>query len=88
MDNVLSFLQFTDASADPGLDQDPRDRLAESLAKSEATILQLRLERLNVVRTADFLAGLIVQKERAAQLLRSQIINCQPDSSLETLARF
>ena len=57
--------------------------LAELIALQEAMIARLRLERLNVVRTAGFFAdmiehfltGVIIQHEKAAALLRAQFEN-------------
>jgi hypothetical protein len=83
MNNVLSFVQPAGASSDsgPGLYSD--HMLAELLALQEETIAQLRLERLMVAGTADFLAdiidhfltGAIEQHEKAAAMLRAQFWN-------------
>jgi hypothetical protein len=83
MNNVLPFVPATDTSSDsaPGLYSD--HMLAELLALQERMIAQLRLERLGVAGSADFLtdmidhflAGVIDQHEKAASLLRTQLEN-------------
>ncbi len=47
--------------------------LADLLALNEEMIAQLRLERLSVVGTTDFLTGMIDQHEQAALKLRDQL---------------
>jgi hypothetical protein len=59
MNHVLPFVPAADTSSDsgPGLYSD--HMLAELLALQEGMIAQLRLERLRVAGTADFLTGMI-----------------------------
>jgi hypothetical protein len=47
--------------------------LIELLALNEEMIAQLRLERLSIVGTTDFIAGMIVQHEQVAARLRAQL---------------
>jgi hypothetical protein len=81
MNNVLPFAPAADTFSEsgPGLYSD--HMLAELLALQEGMIAQLRLERLRVADTADFLTdmidhfltGAIDQHEKAAALLRTQL---------------
>jgi hypothetical protein len=81
MNNVLPFVPAGRISSDSvsGLYSD--HMLAELLALQEGMIAQLRLERLRVADTADFLTGMIDhfltgvidQHEKAAALLRTQL---------------
>jgi len=87
MNNVLSFVQPAGTASDlcPGLYSD--HMLAELLALQEEMIAQLRLERLMVAGTADFLTdtidhfltGAIDQHEKAAAMLRAQFRNYPAD---------
>jgi hypothetical protein len=47
--------------------------LAELLALNEEMIVQLRLERLSVVGSTDFIAAMIDQHELAVERLRAQM---------------
>ena len=70
-------------SSDPGSGLYSDHMLAELIALQEEMIARLRLERLSVVGTADFLAnmidrflmGVIDQHEKAAAMLRAQFEN-------------
>lgn len=57
----------------PGLCSD--QVFAELLSLHQEMIVQLRLERLSAVTSADFLTGLIVQHEKTAAMLRAQLEN-------------
>jgi hypothetical protein len=54
--------------------------LSELLALNEEMISQLRLERLTVIGTADFLTTMIDQHEKAAALLRTRLENIGTES--------
>jgi len=55
--------------------------LEDLLALHEEMIVQLVLERLSVVGTADFLQGLIVQHEKAAAMIRTLLQNAAADAA-------
>jgi len=73
MNHVLSLLRSARASqaSDPTLYSDVM--LSQLLALHEEMIVQLCLERLEVVGTSDFLTGMIDQHEEAAAQLRAQL---------------
>ena len=54
----------------------PGYMLGELLALHEDMIGQLRLERVEITDTGDFLTGLIAQHEKAAMMLRSLLETC------------
>ncbi|HXB02998.1 MAG TPA: hypothetical protein VNV15_09310 [Opitutaceae bacterium] len=83
MNNVLPFAPAGRISSDLGSSLYSDHMLAELLALQEGMIAQLRLERLRIADTADFLTdmvdhfltGVIDQHEKAAALLRTQLEN-------------
>jgi hypothetical protein len=81
MSNVLPFAPAAGISSDSGSSLYSDHMLAELLALQEGMIAQLRLERLRVTDTADFLTDMIDhfltsvidQHEKAAALLWAQL---------------
>jgi hypothetical protein len=55
--------------------------LEDLLALHEEMIVQLVLERLGVVGTADFLLNLIAQHEKAAAMIRALLKNAAADAA-------
>jgi hypothetical protein len=88
INKLFSLLPDARTSSDSGFGLYSDHMLAELIALQEEMIARLRLERLNVVRTADFLAdmidhflmGVIVQHEKAAAMLRAQFENHELNS--------
>jgi hypothetical protein len=93
MNNVLPFAPAGRISSDLGSSLYSDHMLAELLALQEGMIAQLRLERLRVADTADFLTdmvdrfltGVIDQHEKAAALLRTQLENHPAETSNDGL---
>ena len=93
MNNVFPFVPAacTFSNSGPGLYSD--HMLAELLALQEGMIAQLRLERLQIADTADFLTdmidhfltGVIDQHEKAAAMLRTQLENHPADTTNDGL---
>jgi len=87
MNNVPSFIPDAGTFSDsgPGLYSD--HMLAELLSVQEGMLAQLRLERLRIANTTDFLTdmidhfltGVIDQHEKATALLRAQLENHPAD---------
>ncbi|MDP3071255.1 MAG: DNA starvation/stationary phase protection protein [Opitutaceae bacterium] len=79
--NGTDLVQAARTSADTGIDMPPAHMVASLLALHEAMIVQLRTDRESCVGrlkdagTADFLASLLRQHEKAAWMLRAQIEN-------------
>lgn len=81
MNNVISLVQAARISSDPGPILYSERMVAELLALHEEMIVQLRLERLEVVGCGDFLTGMIDQHEKTAALLRAKLENRPADAS-------
>jgi hypothetical protein len=83
MTNILPFVPAAGTSSNSGSGFYSDHMLAELLALQEGMIAQLRLERLQIANTADFLTamidhfltGVIDQHEKAAALLRMRLEN-------------
>ena len=80
MRNTSALRTTLSASADHGSSQYSDHMLSELLALNEEMISQLRLERLTVIGTADFLTTMIDQHEKAAALLRTRLENIGTES--------
>jgi hypothetical protein len=93
MNNIISFVPAAGPSTDsgPGLYSD--HMLAELVSLQEEMIAQLRLERLKVADTTDFLTdmidhfltGVIDQHEKAAAMLRVVLENPAVDMTNDAL---
>ena len=75
MNHVLSLLRSARTSGAPDATLYSDLMLSQLLALHEEMIVQLCLERLEVVGTSDFLTGMIDQHEEAAAQLRAQLKN-------------
>ena len=73
MNQVLSLVQAARTSADPLPILHSDHMLAELLALHQDMIAQLRLERVQVVDSADFLTGMIDQHENMSAMLRTKL---------------
>jgi hypothetical protein len=93
MNPVLAFAPAANISSDSGSGLYSDHMLAELLALQEGMIAQLRLERLRVADTADFLTDMIDhfltsvidQHEKAAAMLRTQLENHTADTTDDSL---
>jgi hypothetical protein len=93
MNNVLPFAPAAGTSSDSASGLYSDHMLAELLALQEGMIAQLRLERLRIADTADFLTamidhfltGVIDQHEKAASLLRTRIENRPAETTYDGL---
>ena len=73
MNHVLTLLHTAQETAEP-LSRPYSDHMqVELLALHDDMIGQLRLERVEIADTGDFLTGMIAQHEKAAALLRIQL---------------
>jgi hypothetical protein len=85
MNHILPFVQMAGPSSDPDPSLYSDHMLAELLALQQDMIAQLRLERLRVANSADFLTGVIDQHEKAAAMLRMQLENYTTDTTNDGL---
>jgi hypothetical protein len=93
MNPVLAFAPAANISSDSGSGLYSDHMLAELLALQEGMIAQLRLERLRVADTADFLTdmidhfltGVINQHEKAVALLRTQLNSHSAETTYDGL---
>jgi hypothetical protein len=89
MNNILPFVPAANTPPDSGPSLYSDHMLAELLALQEGMIAQLRLERLRIAATANFLTdmidhflkGVIDQHEKAAAMLQTQIDNYTADTT-------
>jgi DNA-binding ferritin-like protein len=73
------------SSSKTDLDRSSDQMLSQLLTLNEEMIVQLRVERMESAGTADFLAGMIRQHEKAAASLRAQLISLNADDGTITL---
>ena len=81
MNNTLPFPPASPPDGEPQPVRHPDQVLAELLKLNEEMVVQLRLERLSVVGTANFLTTMIEQHEKTAEMLRAQLENHNPDDA-------
>ena len=81
MNHILSLVPVARTSSDPGCGLYSDHMLAEVLALHEEMIVQLRLERLEDVGSADFFTGMIDQHEKTAAMLRARLENHEADTA-------
>ena len=77
--NVLPFVPSANPPSPRNPGRCPEPLLAELLALNLEMIEQLRAERLSVVGTTHFLTGMIAHHEKAAALLRAQLVGSATD---------
>jgi predicted RNA-binding protein with EMAP domain len=77
MNKVLSLVRAARTSSEPVPILNSDHMLAELLALHEDMIEQLRLERVQVVDSADFLTGMIEQHEAMSAMLRTKLNNSE-----------
>jgi hypothetical protein len=75
MKSARSILSAPSAAFVPKSGRCPDRMLEDLLALHEEMVVQLVLERISVVGTADFLLGLIDQHEKAAAMIRALLEN-------------
>ena len=81
MNQVLSLVRAARTVPDSGSGLDTPQLLSELLILNEEMVAQLRLERLQDPRSAEFLTDMIAQHERAAATLRTQLDSAECDAS-------